>query len=119
MVLPALQQTIIGQPRSDYFLDSSRWPTLDALGLPNNSKIILFFTFCDVAYTRERVSRDLAKSSRGTVLRPSDSARSLSDTLNQFPNTYLVIKAHPQQPDLRADQARSEAPDGAKNVTSS
>jgi len=97
-VAPALQ-TVIGQPRSDYFFMPKRWASRKELGLPEKSKIILFFTFCDDVYTREGLTHP------GTIhpwleLR-RDINKVLSGILQKHPDAYLVIKAHPQQPDLK------------------
>ncbi len=98
---------VVGQPRSDYFFDSARWPTRKDLGLPEKAKIVLFFTFALDAYT---ATYYLTPDQRKTWLHlRQEINQALKEVLSQFPNAYLIVKAHPQQHDLRLNRREIRA----------
>ncbi len=99
--VPSDRVTVIGQPRSDYFFHPERWPSRKDLGLPENSKIILFYSFDTNAYVRtERVTR--TTETPWTQMR-NEIMQTLADVVKRVPDTYLVVKAHPQQENLWQD----------------
>jgi hypothetical protein len=87
---------VLGQPRSDFFFHSDRWPAKSSLGLTDGKKLLVVFTYDADVYLR--VTEPL----------PDRPWKPMRDELHQVirelareqPNLEIVVKAHPQQAEL-------------------
>jgi UDP-N-acetylglucosamine 2-epimerase len=88
---------MLGQPRSDFFFHPERWPSKASMGLVENKKLVVMFTFDTDAYIRtigpileSRPWQDLRDAMHAVA---REIARERDDV-------EIVIKAHPQQAQL-------------------
>lgn len=103
----AEQIRIVGQPRSDFFFNTSAW--LPRFSLPGGNKpLILFFTFETDAYAPTpgyHIWRDLR----------DDIDESIVTLAKRFPEKVFVVKTHPQQQD-RLSVERKFTVAGLQNI---
>lgn len=105
--VPAEKIVVAGQPRSDFFFDSSLWMSRKRL-LPPGKRFILFFTFETDAYAPvpgEHIWRELR----------NDIHQSLIECAKGYPDHLFVVKTHPQQQD-RAQVQQEFEKTGLKNI---
>ena len=88
--------TVIGQPRSDLFFKPAK-------KLPRKS--IIFFTFDDYAYLSGELRKIAGKDFSWKNLK-NESLNAIFQFSKNNPNIDVVIKAHPQQSDLKDLQAK-------------
>lgn len=96
--------TVTGQPRSDFWRQPDRWKTKTALGIPglrSNAAMFLFFTYDPWAYTPDYM---VEKGEMHWDVLRQETHKTLFSFARQHPEIDLVIKAHPQQPDIDAVQ---------------
>jgi hypothetical protein len=105
--VPAERITVTGQPRSDFWKQPSRWIAKDRLGiagLRRDAKLVLFFSYDPWAYTPDYMIE--RGEMHWEVLR-SETHAAIYAFAARHPELDVVIKAHPQQPDV--DTLRDEA----------
>jgi len=82
---------VAGQPRSDFYFDSSLWMPRKRL-FPRSKRIIILFTFETDAYSPvpgDHIWRELRSDIHGTLI----------EFARKFPEILFVVKTHPQQQD--------------------
>ncbi len=94
--LPDDRARIVGQPRSDFFFHAERWPAKSSLGLTDNKKLVVAFTYDADTYLRttealpDRPWKKLRDDMHGAMRALASERRDVE----------IVIKAHPQQVEL-------------------
>lgn len=91
---------VLGQPRSDFFFESKRWRSRKELGLRDDRKVILFFTFDLDAYINLFPVEQVRHDSLSWLPLRND----INEVLIEYAKTHktvdIVIKTHPQQSDI-------------------
>jgi hypothetical protein len=103
---------ILGQPRSDFFFQPDRWPSKQSLGLTENKKLVVMFTFDADVYVRN-LERNPDMPWRPLRDHMHAAGRELARMRS---DVEVVIKAHPQAADL-ADIRTEVAADPLPNVS--
>ena len=102
------RSAVLGQPRSDFFFHSERWPSLADLEIPNCRKLVVIFTFDGDAYaTTTELRPDYApwRPLRGEI---HDVVRSVA---RDNGDCQFILKVHPQQKDIALiEQEANENP---------
>lgn len=107
--------TVTGQPRSDFWRQSERWlakENLSIAGLRAAAPLYLFFSYDPWAYTPDYM---VAKGEMHWDSLRADTHQVLFTFARQHPDIDLVVKTHPQQPDIVAVRKEIEAT-GLKNI---
>lgn len=107
--------TVTGQPRSDFWRQPDRWKHKDQLGIVGlrpNAPLVLFFTYDPWAYTPDYM---IEKGEMHWDVLRQETHDALYAFARRHPEFDLVIKAHPQQPDIAAVRAEIEAT-GCTNI---
>ncbi len=109
--IPEARMQVVGQPRSDFFFHSDRWPSKESLGVAPGKRLVVVFTYDADSYARstepnpERPWKALRDDMHAAV---RQLARERSDV-------FVVVKAHPQQAEL-AEVTAEFAADPLPNV---
>lgn len=91
---------VSGQPRSDFFMDSSRWPSKQDLGLDPSRPMLLAFTYAADAYVELMAENQEGGREKSWSQLRRDYHEELLDIASENPDWQIVFKAHPQQWDL-------------------
>jgi hypothetical protein len=95
--LPDERGAVLGQPRSDFFFHPERWPTKTAMGLREDKRLVVFFTYDADTYLRTTE----ALPDRPWKQLRDDTHAALRELARERPDIEVVIKAHPQQVELQ------------------
>lgn len=100
---------VTGQPRSDFWHQQDRWLSKEQLGIPglrSTSKILLFFTYDPWAYTPDYM---IEKGEMNWSRLRQETTRVIYAFAKKHPEIDVIIKAHPQQLDLKELQEDIDA----------
>ena len=106
--VPPAKITVTGQPRSDYWRQPARWIDQRELGIGpvrEHAKLLLFFSYDPWAYTPDYM---IEKGEMHWEVLRGETHAEIYAFAQRHPEVDVVIKAHPQQPDvptLRAEAA--------------
>lgn len=96
---PSDKISVVGQPRSDFWFHKNKWKTKSELGLDlrAESKLVLLFTFfAHVGYMMDEFRSGYVT---WEDMR-SESIEYLLEFAKKHPDTDVVLKTHPQEPDI-------------------
>jgi hypothetical protein len=94
--LPDDRGIVLGQPRSDFFFHADRWPSKMSMGLREDKRLVVFFTYDADTYLRTTE----ALPDRPWKQLRDDTHAALRELARERDDIEVVIKAHPQQVEL-------------------
>ena len=97
---PAECIKVLGQPRSDFFFKKERWLSREKLGLDEERRVLLFFTFDVDAYIHIFPSEEIRRESLSWQPLRNEINTVLIEFAKRHGDVDVVIKVHPQQSDI-------------------
>jgi len=87
---------VVGQPRSDFFFKKDKWKTKEELGLSNERRVVLFFTYDSGAY----IPLELFRGGFNWTEMRTETHQVIKKLAEENPQIDFVVKIHPQQRDV-------------------
>ncbi len=87
---------VVGQPRSDFFFKKDKWKTKKDLGLSNERRVVLLFTYDSGAY----IPLELFRGGFNWTEMRTETHQVIKKLAEEYPQIDFVVKIHPQQRDV-------------------